>query len=222
MEEPGWLTRSQADLPAGDGWLSARERETLAGLRVAKRRADWRLGRWTAKTAVARRLGADPAAVEIAAAPDGAPLALVGGTPAPVALSLSHRAGRALAVVGAGGTALGCDLEVADPRSAAFVATWLAPTERALVESAGRQGATVVANALWTAKEAAAKGRREGLRLDPRTLTVSLDGEPPDGGWRALTVRMPAGSVAGGWWRDEPEWVMAVVAWPAPAPPVAL
>jgi 4'-phosphopantetheinyl transferase len=48
-----WLDQTQADVPAGDEWLCAREAACLARLRFAKRRADWRLGRWTAKRALA-------------------------------------------------------------------------------------------------------------------------------------------------------------------------
>ena len=51
-----WLEQSDGDVPVGDGWLSAGERATLDRLRIPKRRADWRLGRWTAKCAAAAYL----------------------------------------------------------------------------------------------------------------------------------------------------------------------
>src|SRR5215210_7466555 len=99
MAAAGWLTSSPAELPAGEDWLSAAERAVLGGLRIEKRRADWRLGRWTAKRAVAAWLEVPARRVEIVAAADGAPEAWLDGTPAPVSVSLSHRAGRALAAV---------------------------------------------------------------------------------------------------------------------------
>lgn len=71
MTSPGWLTRSLADVPTDDGWLGAREVEVLPGLRFEKRRADWRLGRFASKAAVAIWLGVPPGRVEVAAAPDG-------------------------------------------------------------------------------------------------------------------------------------------------------
>lgn len=98
---PGWLIRCAADVPAGDAWLSARERRTGAGLRVRRRRRDWRLGRFAAKAAVGSWLSVAPERVEILPAPDGAPEAWVDGERAPVSVSLSHRAGRALAGAGA-------------------------------------------------------------------------------------------------------------------------
>lgn len=46
-----WLVQSACDLPAlpAAAWLSPPERERLSSFKVAKRRDDWLLGRWTAK-----------------------------------------------------------------------------------------------------------------------------------------------------------------------------
>lgn len=100
MHAAGWTTRTLETVPPADDWLGTRERALLAGLPdIPKRRAEWRLGRWTAKAL----LGPD---VEVLAAADGAPVTGSGD-----ALSLSHRHGRALAVVAGSGIALGCDLE---------------------------------------------------------------------------------------------------------------
>jgi 4'-phosphopantetheinyl transferase len=222
MAGAGWLTRSPADVPASDVWLGDREREVLAGLAPGPRRADWRLGRWTAKAAVGALTGRPPAQVEVVAAEDGAPEVLVDGRPAALRLSLSHRAGRALAVVAEGGPELGCDLELVEPRSRAFMDDWLAPAERALVERAPSADRARLANLAWTAKEAAAKVRREGLRLDLRSAVATLSGAPApvDGAWRPLAVRWePDGPEATGWWREEPRWVFSVAcAEPLPAP----
>ena len=65
-----WLQRRLHDVPAGDEWLSARELDVQARLLVPKRRADWRLGRWTAKAALAMVLAVEPEQVSIAAARD--------------------------------------------------------------------------------------------------------------------------------------------------------
>jgi 4'-phosphopantetheinyl transferase len=224
MTSPGWLTRSLADVPADDGWLGPGEEEVLAGLTFEKRRADWRLGRYTAKAAVAAWLGVSPARVEIVAAPDGAPFARLDGRRAPTSLSLSHRAGLALAVVGEADTALGCDLELIEPRSRAFVSDWLAPTEQALVARAGASRRDLVANLLWTGKEAAAKVLREGLRLDVRGAVATPDGlDSTTTEWRRLTIAWADGSGrVVGWWRSEPGWVMAIAGDPPPGAPRAL
>ena len=219
---PAWLTRCTADVPPGDGWLGARERAVLAGLRVPKRREDWRLGRWTAKAAVAARLGAVPARIEILAAPDGAPEAWLDGLRAPVSVSLSHRAGRAVAAVASARHSVGCDLELVEPRSPAFVREWLAPREQALV--ARRDGAErdVLANLLWSAREAAAKVRREGLRLDVRRAEVELDAAG-GGDWHRFSVRWGDDApVTSGWWRSEPGWVLTIAGGPNLQPPSRL
>ena len=60
------------------------------------------------------------------------------GERAPVSVSLSHRAGRALAVVAHAPAVVGCDLERVEPRSGAFVREWLAPAEQGLLAAHAR------------------------------------------------------------------------------------
>ena len=121
-----WLEQSAADLPAQNDWLSASDRTRLNAMRFEKRRDDWRLGRWTAKLAVAAYLDLPTdlpalAEIEIRPAPSGAPEVFLANQPAEVTISLSHRDGMAICAVAASGVALGCDLEIVEPRSDAFV-----------------------------------------------------------------------------------------------------
>jgi 4'-phosphopantetheinyl transferase len=145
--------------------LPARTRGA-ARFRIEKRRSDWRLGRYAAKSAVGAFLAVDPTAVEVVAEPGGAPVAWLGGVRAELELSLSHRAGRALAVTAPPGKPVGCDLELVEPRSVAFIEQWLAPAESALVRAAPEPDRTWLANLIWSAKEASTKARGQGLRLD--------------------------------------------------------
>lgn len=216
---PRWLTACAADVPVDDAWLSAAEQRVLAGLRVEKRRTDWRLGRWAVKQAVAEVHDVAAGRVEVLAAPDGAPEAWFEGARMPVSLSLSHRGGRALAVVAPGRAAVGCDLELIEPRSGAFVREWLAPVEQELLSSREGLDHARLANLFWTAKEAAAKVRREGLRLDVRGARVELasGGRTGAAGWQPLRVVWRDAPPTDGWWRDEPGWVMAIAG--APEPP---
>jgi 4'-phosphopantetheinyl transferase len=223
MTPLGWLTRSLADVPRGDQWLSRRERAASPQLATEKRRSDWRLGRLAAKAAVGSWLGVEPTRVEVLAAADGAPHAHLDGEPSGVALSISHRAGRALAVVAAAPAALGCDLELVEPRSEAFVREWLAQPERQLLASVPEGRRSLAANLMWAAKEAAAKARREGLRLDVRGAAarpLGLAESTPE--WRPLELRWPGDGRIAGWWCEEPGWVMTVVADPPPRPPCEL
>src|SRR5271166_1370926 len=136
-----FLEQSEADLPAGNDWLSVSERAGLNALRVPKRRADWRLGRWTAKRALSiylSMLGDHQALadIEIRPAASGAPEAFIANRPASAAISLSHCDGSALCTVAPSGTALGCDLELVEPRSDAFVADYFTVEEQELVAQA--------------------------------------------------------------------------------------
>jgi 4'-phosphopantetheinyl transferase len=226
MAALGWLTRSLADVPADEGWLGPQERHRLAALSVAMRRADWRLGRWTAKAAVGAWVGVAPEHVEILAASDGAPEAWVEGVRAPVSVSLSHRAGRALAAVADAPSVVGCDLERVEPRSSAFIREWLAPAEQDLVDSRPDGERARLVNLLWSAKEAAAKVKREGLRLDVRHA-VAAPTEPGGsaGTWSALRIDWPmpgGGGPMAGWWRAEPEWIMTIAAVPTPDIPQSI
>jgi 4'-phosphopantetheinyl transferase len=222
MDTPGWLTSRREDVPAGTDWLGKCERRALARFRVAPRRSDWLLGRWTAKTAVASWLSVAPARIEVLAAPDGAPEAYLDGRPAPLSVSLSHRAGRAIAVVADAPVVVGCDLEVVEHRSDAFVRTWLGAAEQRLVSGGAETERDMIANLIWTAKEAAAKVRREGLRLDLRRAVVRVGGSFAEfERWHEMRVEWTdeGGGVIGGWWRSEPGWVIAIAGDPAPEPP---
>lgn len=220
----GWLTRSQPEVHAGDGWLGASERAAVARLTLVKRRSDWRLGRYTAKAAAAAFLAVEDGRIEIIASTAGAPVAVLDGARAQHELSLSHRAGRAVAVVAPPGPAVGCDIELVEPRSAAFVRQWFVDAERALVESAPPGERPWLANLIWSAKEAATKAIGEGLRLDVARARVTFglgEASPGTDGWRPLGVRWgdDGATVQHGWFRREPEWVIAVVGGGSGSPP---
>jgi len=217
-----WFEQAQADVPAHNDWLSARELVHLSGLRFPKRHADWRLGRWTAKRALVQwlNLPAHPLALadlDVHAAMDGAPEAFLAGQRAPVTISLSHRAGLAVCAVAPAATALGCDLEVIEPRSDSFAADYFAPEERQLVAQARPSERARLLTLLWSAKESTLKALRAGLRLDTRCVIASpVDGH---GIWHPLQVRQDSGRVFHGWWQSSDGIVRTLVADPpAPSP----
>ena len=211
-----WLEGSASELPVSDDWLTAGERERLASLRFPKRRADWRLGRWTAKRAVAIYLELPSLeAVEIRAAPSGAPEAFVAGERAPLALSISHRRSVAVCAIGVGAMSIGCDLELIEPRSDAFVADYFTAEEQGLIAREPE-----MANVVWSAKESALKAMGEGLRLDTRCVVVHCGIAAGDVGWRPLRVRRTGGETLDGWWQSDGEFVRTMVASPPPQPPV--
>jgi len=232
-EGPIWSRAPAAAVPAGDAWLGPPERQVLAGLHVVKRRDDWRLGRLVAKHLVAARTGIPWTEVEILAAPDGAPEPWHGEERLPWSLSFSHRAGWAAAALSPAPMVVGCDLELVEPRSDAFVAEWLAPPEQALVRAApDARSQAVLANLVWTGKEAAAKVLREGLRLEVRRTVVSVPGgldavvgevDHPTGTWLPIEVHCHHEQVGyRGFWRLDDDLVLTVLSEPAATDPPRL
>jgi 4'-phosphopantetheinyl transferase len=217
-----WLEQRAEDVPESDAWFSSEEMLRLGALNIAKRRADWRLGRWTAKCAVAKCLGIESnfdslAKIEIVADASGAPRAFVSGRPSGVAISLSHRAGVGACAATASPATLGCDLELVELRSEAFLADYFTEQEHMMLGHAAENRMRVAA-ILWSAKESALKALGEGLRADTRSVTVTRieDGED----WCRLSVSCDTGEWFEGWWREEGEMVRTMVAAPAAEKPI--
>jgi 4'-phosphopantetheinyl transferase len=222
-----WLEQTEADVPPENDWLSTAEATRLKGMRFAKRRADWRLGRWTAKRALASfwNSPASPpslAEIQIWPAPTGAPEVLSPDSRAPVSISLSHRAGRAMCAVSLSGGALGCDLEIIEPRTEAFVADYFVSEERAFVARAPAAERFQLLALLWSGKESALKTLRTGLRLDTRSVVVMPMGSCNVNGWGPLQVRCSEGQVFHGWWQRTHEVIRTLVADTPPPPPILL
>jgi 4'-phosphopantetheinyl transferase len=215
-----WLEQTEADIPAENQWLNANEILRLNALRIPKRRADWRLGRWTAKHAVAAclNLPTEPSSladIEIRAASSGAPEVFLHDEPAEIAISLSHSSGTALCTLAPPGVTFGCDLETVEPRSDAFVADYFTVDERNLIARSSKQERPLLLALLWSAKESALKALRVGLRFDTRCMSVSpVDDwhstDNPDA-WRSLSVCYSGGMVFHGCWRIQDHLVRTVV-----------
>lgn len=226
-----WLEQTEADVIAENQWLNANEILRLNAMRIPKRRSDWRLGRWTAKHAVAICLNLPTnvpalADIEIRAASSGAPEVFLHDELAEIAISLSHSSGTALCTFAPPEINFGCDLETVEPRSDAFVADYFTVEERNLIARSPKQERPLLLALLWSAKESALKALRVGLRLDTRCMSVSpVDDWYPTGNpnaWRSLSVRYSAGGVFHGWWRLQDHLVRTVVSeLPLPIPMLA-
>jgi 4'-phosphopantetheinyl transferase len=206
------------DVPESADWLSPAESARLSGLRFAKRRSEMRLARWTAKQAIARALDLDAdagtlARIEIRPAPTGAPTAFVGEERAPIAVSLSDRADWAVCVVAPPELAVGCDLEIVEPRTDRFVRDWFTPAERDLVFGAEPgEPQHLLANLVWSAKESALKVLQTGLRRDTRSVEVDVVDVDGDRHWARLVARTEEGTAFPGWWRRYGDFVLTFAA----------
>ncbi len=213
-----WLTQRREQVPAELGWLSDAEADALSAFASPRRRADFLLGRWTAKRALFTclcGLGQAPRLSELSilASPSGAPRVYLDGCPAPFGVSLSHREGIGLCVVGPATCSFGCDLEWVEPRSPAFVADFFTSEERARWEAAKPEERDRLACLVWSVKESALKALRQGLRLDTRSVVVEpFEGSSSgDDGWSPLRVLTPLGALSGAS-RLEEGYVLTLVA----------
>ena len=244
-----WFEQSMNDVPAEEAWLSVAESNHLRNLRFAKRRADWLLGRWTAKNAVATSLGlsvdcSSLAKIEIRPALSGAPQVFFKNEPALISISLSHRNGVALCALAAHGVLLGCDLEAVEPHSDGFAADYFSPEEQVLVRETLPSDRERMLSLLWSSKESALKASGEGLRVDTREIVVSVpdvfEQQNQDAGsrsewrsrcirklsrdnsWHPLQVRAASGQALHGWWSQTAELIRTILAVPPPDPPTPL
>jgi len=234
-----WLARGEPHLPAGASWLAPAEAARAGGMRFTKRRTEYLVRRLTAKHAVALTLGLptgpdDLARIGVLNRITGAPYVVVDGRPLGLDVSLTDRAGWGVCLVGRDLGAVGCDLEIAEPRSDTFVSDYLTPVEQAMVRGAPDEATShLLANLVWSAKESALKVLRTGLRRDTRSVEVHLDvanvpaggpSAPDDPGgkagsaWAPLEVRSRDRTMPG-WWTVLRPWLLTVAyAEPGPAP----
>ncbi len=221
MMDVFWLEQRLADVPATDEWLGPAERDRLLTLKIPKRRADWRLGRWTAKQAIASLFGiSELSGIEIVAEPSGAPRVLLANEPAGVTISLTHRAGVGACAVAEHGV-IGCDVELIEERSEAFLQDYFTTDELARIARAARDRATI-ATIIWSAKECALKAVGEGLRRDTRSVCVQRIELAQPATWSALSVRCDTGESFEGWWYEADGLIRTLVTAPAPAIPITL
>ena len=226
-----WFEQTSADVPENDSWLSAAECEKLSGFRVAKRRADWRLGRWTAKSAVATFLALEPnpsvlRELEIRPLPSGAPRVYWKGCEISIAISLSHREDRAACAIASSSSAVGCDLEMVEPRSDAFITDYFSAQERVLLDAAREADRLFLVNLFWSAKESGLKAMQLGLRVDTRDLMVTIPASRLFGSfhaeWCPLQIACSSIGTLAGWYQREGNLLRTVAAGPcavaSPAP----
>jgi 4'-phosphopantetheinyl transferase EntD len=112
-----------------------------------------------------------------------------------------------------------------EPRSDAFVADFFTDREQALIAGTSTADRPLLVNLLWSAKESALKALHEGLRLDTRSVAVSLvnvQSGREDGSWHPLRVVSRTGGIFAGWWQCRDNLVRTLVAEQLTSPPILL
>lgn len=182
-------------LPAeAEDFLSPAEAECYSPLRFTARRQSYLLGRLAGKLLLLQQpefAGREPGDITIANIPSGMPIALVQSELVPGSLSLSHSGNVGVsAYSSAPGFALGVDVEMLAPRSAALVQDFFTPREAAFIAAQTADRRSEWTNRLWSAKEAVLKALGFGLRIDTRQVEI-LPGTAPvrADGWQPLRVQ---------------------------------
>jgi len=218
------VERSRIDLSTPETFLSPAELQKLGTMRFPKRRGEWLLGRWAAKS-LARSLPdfsrCQPAALEIRSQTGGAPyLHVLYGTCPQHSLSISHSGNLAFcALTLAAGVSVGADLEKVEPRTDEFLEDYFTPAEWKQVRLCPADTRDLTANLIWSAKEAMLKSLGVGLRWDTRQVEViqiggSVEREKAREGWQDLEVEAAAAGAGTfqGWWKPWGDYVLSVVA----------
>ena len=137
---------------------------------------------------------------------------------------------------------LGCDLEMAEPHGDAFVTDYFTAEEQALISEAEVTDRLLLVALLWSSKESALKALGEGLRVDTRSVTVSLAVVPEGQGandqeparrmspavrytsehndWSPLQVLNINGQIFRGWWSQVGSLIRTMVANQPSDPPI--
>lgn len=202
---------SQAPLENPEKFLSTSELQKLSAFRFAKRRQEWLLGRWAAKSLI-RSLPAyhdySLTEIEILSAAEGAPsFQMRGGGIAPNGLSISHCDQFALCALSSGtDVSIGIDMEKIEPRSHTFVKDYFTPLEVGLVIAQASESKDMLTTLIWSAKEAMLKALRVGLHWDTRQVEIykvsgSLEASR---GWNKIHVADLQRESRGwsGWWQQ--------------------
>ncbi|MEZ4516696.1 MAG: 4'-phosphopantetheinyl transferase superfamily protein [Chloroflexota bacterium] len=222
-----WLLQTAESVPTADDWLSQDETRFLQTLKIEKRRNDWLLGRWTAKSLIAHVLAAQVnnrlgfPSISIHKSPDGSPVVDLSsaGEKLPLltlSISHSHQVGAA-ALVAAANWPLGIDLEYLEPRHPHFVADYFTMDEQQQLADLPEADQVTAVNAIWSGKEAALKAIRRGLVQDTRVVSCRLGfGAADPDSWshfeinwdeRHLTDRPPT---LQGWWQSINGFVLTI------------
>jgi 4'-phosphopantetheinyl transferase len=212
----------------GEGldFLSPLEQERLAGLRFERRRAEWLLGRWTAKqliTASRPELTGLPLnKISILNSPSGVPYACVDkDTELPGSLSISHRDGlAACAWSNEAAEPVGIDLDLVEHRDESFLSDYFTAGEQVFTRVLPEHLRDLWITLAWSAKEAVLKVLGVGLRMDTRRVEIRnarslFKPEAAEIEWKTVSVAC-AEREAGGWhswWRKCGEFVLTLAVW---------
>jgi 4'-phosphopantetheinyl transferase len=143
---------------------------------------------------------------------DGAPYVLYQNRTVDLNLSISHRDRLAFCALSAGSRInIGADIEKIEPRESVFVEDYFTVEEQRFVADASLEIRETYVTLIWSAKEAALKALRKGLRLDTRSVEIQeiIPGADEWGSYKIFNHQSVSGSWYG-WWHRRGEYVLTL------------
>lgn len=208
--------------------LSAEETAVFNDLKILKRRQDWLLGRWTTKQLLQEVIRQELdqtvpfSGMSILASEDGAPHVYFDSQFADYngkfTISISHSHNTAFcAAVKKPDWPMGADMEWIESRSPRFAVDYFTDNEQAFLASVPFKLVDMQVTALWSAKEAALKAVRQGLRFDTRNVECRFEvvkntpqeWAPFDIRWNQQTADMSLPRLSG-WWMAADDYVLTL------------
>ena len=213
----------QTSLENKAGFLSPAELQKLSTLRFPKRRNEWLMGRWAAKSLIQsipayQHFSLDE--IEIQNGSEGAPyFRSPGGSASPDCLTISHSGRFALCALALGSDLrVGADLEKIEPRTETFIQDYFSPAERQLVDTYPAEIRATVVNLIWSAKESMLKALGVGLHWDTRQVEIHeiggfIPGDANHGKWQKMQVSdlQQGNRHWGAWWQRRSNFVITLV-----------
>jgi 4'-phosphopantetheinyl transferase len=221
-----WMLVDASQNPPEPGQvLSTSELAKFASFRFPKRRDEWLLGRWAAKSLASSLPEYHPFPldqIEIINSPEGAPyIQVLNESATHCSLSLSHSGKMALCALSmVHALHVGVDLEKIETRTETFVLDYFTPAECRLVETFHDETRAEAVTLIWSAKESMLKALGVGLRQDTRSVEVrALRGIPYETGvdWNKIEIGEPGteGHAWSAWWQLRGEYILTLAAFAA-------
>lgn len=143
-------------------------------------------------------------------------MSTAGGDAIPLSISISHSEGVGFAVAAIGDVAVGCDVERIARHSERFVEDYFTTEEREALGITPLSLRSTAVTLIWSAKEAALKVLKQGLRADTRSVVVEVPSTLPSHGqstghWLTIHVRIPGDGRLEGYWLADDDFVWTVV-----------
>jgi 4'-phosphopantetheinyl transferase len=213
---------SQMPLDFTENSLSGTEMLKLADLRFPKRRDEWLLGRWAAKSlvkSISSYQGYSLEELEIRNTHNGAPyIQQPDGAILADCLSISHSHRLAVCALSLGqDLKIGADLEKTESRTDEFIADYFTKEEQGLVACTPVEIRHTAVNLVWSMKESMLKALGVGLHWDSRKVEVrGIEGlyplMPRSGEWQKMQIGdfQEPGRQWAGWWQCRKDFVITL------------